>query len=81
MNRRHDFQPSVTVLIGIGGLFDRVSSVERAADVLLTWPQHGIAWNAAVDMCRRAMEGAATAGQARRAFVEAALAKGNLVQG
>lgn len=72
------FSPPVPVRTAQIGMTRHVSSVEAAAEELLTWEKQGATWRKAVQACIDAGEGRATADQARRAFLAAARACGML---
>ncbi|RWC25931.1 DUF982 domain-containing protein [Mesorhizobium sp.] len=72
------FSPPVPVRTTQIGLTRQVSSVEAAAEELLTWDKRGAAWRKAVQACIDAVEGRITPDQARRAFMAAAKACGML---
>ncbi|HEV7318233.1 MAG TPA: DUF982 domain-containing protein [Ensifer sp.] len=55
-----------------------VSTVEGAAEQLLTWAAQGPKWHSAVQVCADAMCGGATSNQARIAFIAAAEEAGRL---
>jgi|APAra7269096613_1048513.scaffolds.fasta_scaffold13441_4 hypothetical protein len=73
------FDPPVSIEGDRPGLTIVVSSVERAAEQLLTWQDHGPKWRAAVQACHDAMSGGSTADQAREAFIAAADEAGRMV--
>lgn len=66
------FDPPVSVEGDRPGLTIVVSSVERAAEQLLTWPADRPAHRVAAEACMAAMEGRGSAAAARAAFVAAA---------
>ncbi|KFC74553.1 hypothetical protein FG93_01139 [Bosea sp. LC85] len=66
------FQPPVSVMTDKPGLSISISSVERAAEQLLTWQESGPKWRLAVAACLDALGGKGTPDQARAAFVDAA---------
>jgi hypothetical protein len=72
------FSPPVPVRTKRIGTTREVSSVEAAAEELLTWEKQGAAWRKAVQACIDAGEGRTTAGEARKAFLAAAKACGML---
>ncbi|MBZ9794315.1 DUF982 domain-containing protein [Mesorhizobium sp. ES1-4] len=74
----HWFSPSIPVKTNQAGITRQVSSVEAAAEELLTWEKKGAAWREAVQACIDAGEGRATPEVARRAFRAAAKACGML---
>lgn len=69
---RQWFHPPVTVQTNSPGLTIAISSVERAAEQLLTWQKRGPLWHVAVATCMNALNGIATADEVRTAFVHAA---------
>lgn len=73
------FDPPVSVLSDRPGVVIAVSSVERAAEQLLSWREHGARWRIAVQACMDAISGAGTASQAREAFIAAAEDAGKLL--
>jgi hypothetical protein len=73
------FHPPVNVATQKPGRIVSVSSVERAAEQLLEWPRRGPDWQSAVKTCMSAMEGKASAEEARAAFRRAAEEAGMLV--
>jgi hypothetical protein len=72
------FSPAIPVKTKRLGVTRQVSSVEAAAEELLTWQDQGPAWRKAVQACVDAGEGRTTAEQARKAFLAAAKACGML---
>lgn len=72
------FDPPVSVEGDRPSLIIVISTVERAAEVLLNWGERGPKWRAAVQACMDAMSGAGTADKAREAFIEAAEENGRL---
>ncbi|RUX93796.1 MULTISPECIES: DUF982 domain-containing protein [unclassified Mesorhizobium] len=72
------FSPTVPVRTTRVGMTREVSSVEAAAEELLTWEKRGAPWRRAVQACIDAGEGRTTAGEARKAFLAAAKACGML---
>lgn len=72
------FSPAIPVKTTRIGMTRQVSSVEAAAEELLTWDKQGAAWRKAVQACVDAGEGRTTAEQARKAFLAAAKACGML---
>lgn len=73
------FDPPVSVEGEFPSVVIAVSSVERAAELLLSWGEQGPKWRAAVQVCMDAISGAGTAIQARDAFVAAAEEAGKLI--
>jgi hypothetical protein len=75
------FSPAVCVETEIPGCSYAVTSVEKAAELLLAWPEadRGPAWRAAVAACAAAIAGDMTPAEARAAFLEAARAAGRLL--
>ncbi|QEL26176.1 DUF982 domain-containing protein [Bosea sp. F3-2] len=73
------FDPPVSIEGDRPGLTIVISSVERAAEQLLTWEDRGPKWRGAVQACMDAMSGGGTAKQAREAFVTAAEEVGKLL--
>lgn len=69
---RHWFEPPVSVRSEKPGVTIIISSVERAAEQLLTWSDRGSKWRAAAAACMAALNGTGTPSEARAAFVEAA---------
>lgn len=76
------FQPPVKVETGKPGLSVVVSSVERAAKVLLDWPEtaHGPKCQVAAVVLMRALKGEASPDEARAAFEKAARESGTLIE-
>ena len=74
------FKPPVTVMTEKPGLSIAISSVERAAEQLLKWPERGPNWHAAAAACMAALNGTGPPEQARSAFVEAARESGMLLE-
>lgn len=72
------FSPAVSIEGDEPSLTITISSVERAAEQLLTWQQRGPRWRAAIQTCAEALSGGATANQARLAFIAAAEEAGRL---
>jgi hypothetical protein len=72
------FSPPVPVRTKRVGMTREVSSVEAAAEELLTWEKQGAAWRKAVQACIDAGEGTKTPEDARKAFQAAAKACGML---
>lgn len=73
------FDPPVSVTREKPSLTIIISSVERAAEQLLTWEERGPKWHMALVACMAAMEGSETADNARAAFEEAAREGGRLL--
>jgi hypothetical protein len=75
------FSPAVCVETEIPGCSYAVTSVEKAAELLLAWPEadRGPAWRAAVEACAAAIAGRKTPSAARAAFVEAVRAAERLL--
>jgi hypothetical protein len=74
------FHPPVDVATQKLGRTVAVNSVERAAEQLMEWPGRGPLWQAAVLTCMSAMEGKASADEAREAFRMAAEEAGMLLR-
>ncbi|TPL49287.1 DUF982 domain-containing protein [Mesorhizobium sp. B2-4-4] len=72
------FSPPVPVKTKRVGMTREVSSVEAAAEELLTWEKQGAAWRKAIQACIDAGEGRKSAEAARKAFLAAAKACGML---
>lgn len=72
------FSPAVSVEGDEPSSTITISSVERAAEQLLNWQDHGPKCCAAIQVCVDAMIGGATANQARTAFLAAAEESGRL---
>jgi hypothetical protein len=75
------FSPAVCVESEVPGLSHAVTSVEKAAELLLEWPQaaRGPEWRRAVAACAAAVKGKLPAGEARIAFLAAARAAERLL--
>ncbi|CAN7620599.1 DUF982 domain-containing protein [Bosea sp. LjRoot237] len=76
---RHRFSPAVSVETARHGKCCAVNSVEKAAEQLLEWPEHGPEWRQAIAACADAMTGEMSAAEARSAFLDAAKAAGRLL--
>jgi len=76
---RHGFSPAVSVETAKAGRSCAVNSVEKAAEQLLEWPEHGPEWRKAVAACADAMTGQGSAVDTRTAFIDAARAAGRLL--
>lgn len=77
----HWFAPPVTVETDKAGVSYAVTSVEKAAEFLMSWRDDdpGPAWRLAAAVCMRAMSGEATPAEARAAFEAAAKEVGKLL--
>lgn len=75
------FNPAVTIETERPGQCYAVTSVERAAELLLDWPNDGPEWRRAVEVCTAALQGEEPASAARSAFLAAAKAAGRLISG
>lgn len=73
------FSPAVTVETEQPGQCYAVTSVEKAAELLLDWPNEGPEWRRAVEACTAARQGEEPASAARSAFLAAARAAGRLI--
>lgn len=73
------FSPPVCVETERPGVSYAVTSVERAAELLLEWPERGPEWRRAVEACAAAMKGERPASDARSAFIDAARAADRLL--
>lgn len=70
------FSPPVHVSSEKPGMTIVISSVERAAEQLLAWGDHGPKWRAAVAACTAALKGEGTVDEVREAFLDAAKESG-----
>jgi hypothetical protein len=73
------FHPPVSVEMDRAGRSFAVNSVERAAEMLLQWPEHGPEWRRAVAACAAALKGKRPVAEARSAFLDAAKAADRLI--
>lgn len=73
------FHPPVHVESVRPGVSYAVTSVEKAAELLLEWPERGPEWREAVAACAAAMKGKKSPSDARQAFLNAAIAADRLV--
>lgn len=73
------FSPAVIVESERPGQSFAVTSVEKAAELLLEWSERGPEWRLAVEACAAAIKGEGAASAARAAFIDAAKAADRLL--
>lgn len=76
---RHWFNPAVYVESSGAGRFHAVTSSERAAELLMAWPERSNEWEEAFRACAAAVHGKRSADEARIAFERAAAAANRLI--
>ncbi|WID98412.1 DUF982 domain-containing protein [Bosea vestrisii] len=73
------FSSAVYVETDRAGTSCAVTSVEKAAELLMVWPERGNEWEEAFRACAAAIHGKGTAVEARSAFEKAAAAANRLI--
>jgi agmatine/peptidylarginine deiminase len=76
---RHWFNPAVYVESNGAGRFYAVTSAEKAAELLMAWPERSNEWEEAFRACAAAVHGKRSADEARIAFERAAAAANRLI--